>query len=98
MISHCANPACKLSFHYLRGGRLYRFELHSPSPPCVDVPNAICTLKPKHAVVFFWLCEQCCTKFSLRFEQHRGLTLIPASNATAVRRRAPVVAVGVGGV
>jgi len=30
MISHCANPRCTLPLHYLRGGCLYRFELHRP--------------------------------------------------------------------
>ena len=34
MISHCANPRCTLPFHYLRGGRLYRFDIISPSRPC----------------------------------------------------------------
>jgi hypothetical protein len=46
MISHCANPSCALPFHYLRGGRLYRFDITSPSTPRADVPNAICRLKP----------------------------------------------------
>jgi hypothetical protein len=45
MISHRANPRCTRPFHYLRG-RLYRFDITSPSTPCVDVPNAICSLKP----------------------------------------------------
>ncbi len=30
MISNCANPACNKPFHYLRGGRLYRFDAPLP--------------------------------------------------------------------
>ena len=52
MISHCASPRCTLPFHYLRGGRLYRFDITSPSRPCADVPNAVCTLTPSRATVF----------------------------------------------
>jgi hypothetical protein len=52
MISHCANPRCRLPLHYLRGGRLYRLDITSPSRPCADVPNAVCTLTPSRATVF----------------------------------------------
>ena len=53
MISHCANPRCTLPFHYLRGGRLYRLDSTSPSRPCADVPNAVCTLTPSRAPLYF---------------------------------------------
>ena len=76
MISHCANPACRAPLHYLRGGRLYRFELKSPAEPCHDVPNAICTGKPAHAAIFFWLCERCCSRFSLKFDSRLGVRLV----------------------
>lgn len=75
MISHCANPDCAVTFHYLRGGRLYRFEVKSPSAPCNDVPNAICSLKPSFATVYFWLCESCCSHLALRFNPSSGVTL-----------------------
>jgi hypothetical protein len=63
MISQCANPECRVPLHYLRGGRLYRFDVKSPVEPCHDVPNAICTSKPAQAAIFFWLCEECCSRF-----------------------------------
>lgn len=77
MISHCANPDCSVPFHYLRGGRLYRFEVRRPSEPCQDVPNAICSVKPYAATVFFWLCEKCCSKLTLKFTPESGVTLMP---------------------
>lgn len=93
MISHCANPDCKLPLHYLRGGRLYRFDIRQPSGPCSDVPNAICSMKPSHASVFFWLCEQCSLKFSLKFNSREGLALAPLTDVVRRRGGAPVVAV-----
>jgi len=91
MISHCANPDCKLPFHYLRGGRLYRFDVRSPSEPCQDVPNAICSLKPSAAAVYFWLCERCCAKFMLTFEPHTGVILHPLSSSGARIGEGPVI-------
>lgn len=93
MISHCANPACAMPFHYLRGGRLYRFELRAPSLPCTGVPNAICDAKPSHATVFFWLCEPCSRKFSLEFHIHEGAKLVPRKDMGEKYSRAPVVSV-----
>ena len=94
MISHCSNPDCKVPFHYLRGGRLYRFDIRHPSAPCNDVPNAVCSLKPSHAAVFFWLCEQCSLQFSVKFNSQEGLSLAPLVNAPRKRAGAPVVTPG----
>ncbi len=94
MISHCANPACGVPFHYLRGGRLYRFDLKSPNFPCNDVPNTICSLKPTQAVVFFWLCEHCSAIYSLRFDSRSGVTLVPRPHRSEFATTAPVVVVG----
>jgi len=93
VISHCANRACALPFHYLRGGRLYRFELKEPRTPCADVPNAICNSKPSHATVFFWLCEQCSVRYALRFNFQDGVRLVPLMNHPPKTDRAPVIAV-----
>ena len=92
MISHCASPDCKLPFHYLRGGRLYRFDIRHPSTPCSDVPNAICSMKPSHAAVFFWLCEQCSLKYSLKFNFRDGLALASLTESAKKPGTAPVVA------
>ena len=94
MISHCSNPVCKVPFHYLRGGRLYRFDIRHPSAPCKDVPNAVCSLKPSHPAVFFWLCQQCSLKFSVKFNLQGGLSLAPLVNAPRKRVGAPVVTPG----
>jgi hypothetical protein len=93
MISHCANPDCRRPFHYLRGGRLYRFDIRHPSSPCSDVPNAICNTKPSHAAVFFWLCEHCSSQYSLRFNIRTGISLIPPTDSARKLSTAPVIAV-----
>jgi hypothetical protein len=94
MISHCANPNCRTPLHYLRGGRLYRFDVKSPAEPCRDVPNAICANRPAHASVFFWLCEECCSRFSLQFDLHAGVTLLPERVPARRRLNTPLVVVG----
>lgn len=94
MISHCANPKCRAPLHYLRGGRLYRFDVKSPVEPCQDVPNAICTSKPARAAIFFWLCEECCTRFSLKFDLRLGVRLVSNRPAARALPRTPVVIAG----
>lgn len=90
MVSQCANPNCSVPFHYLRGGRLYRFEVRSPNLPCADVPNSICELKPKRATVYFWMCSKCSPKFALSFDPKRGIELTPLERARSVGK-APVI-------
>lgn len=77
MISHCANPECRLPFHYLKGGRLYRFDVRRPVEPCKDVPNAICEAKPSQASIYFWLCDSCSLEYTLQFSTHHGISIMP---------------------
>lgn len=77
MLSKCANPKCSASFRRLGSGRLFRFEVRSPSEPCRDVPHSVCSTKSGHASVFFWLCENCNLTNKLSFDSARGLTVAP---------------------
>lgn len=79
MLSKCANPTCSASFRRLGSGRLFRFEVRSPSEPCRDVPHSVCNTKSGHASVFFWLCENCKLTHTLSFDSARGLTVQPIS-------------------
>jgi hypothetical protein len=51
MVSNCANPKCAKPLHYLRDGRIFRF----------DVPDrtAIVNGKRTRHVEHFWLCGAC---------------------------------------
>lgn len=74
MVKTCANPVCDAPFHYWRGGRLFRCD--------VRTPDRIRQLKSARSSVFFWLCENCCSTMTLRFDQHTGLEVVPL-NRTA---------------
>lgn len=67
MISTCANLACKKPFHYLRGGRLYRFDAPCGRELSEDISNAVSSINSRRCAVFFWLCKDCSSRFSLRF-------------------------------
>jgi hypothetical protein len=65
----------------------------TPSTPCADVPNAICSLKPSRATVFSWLCDQCSSRCSLKLNFHDGISLVPLTTPKK-RSTAPMIAVG----
>lgn len=94
MISHCANPACNKPFHYLRGGRLYRFDTASPRGYSEDVSNAVCAITPTRVAVFFWLCRECCSKVSLEFNGEKVWVKPLQGGPGRGLVRAPVVAIG----
>lgn len=91
MITACANPACNRPFHYLRGGRLYRFDLRSPQFQGGEVHNAISGGGHDRTSLFFWLCKQCSASFSLRFEPDIGITVMPLVRRRGAWQREPVV-------
>jgi hypothetical protein len=70
MVSNCANPTCGRPFHYLRGGRLYSFELRS-----TEARSASGNPVRKRVTVYFWICEQCCDTLSLKFDPEHGVVL-----------------------
>ena len=77
MVKTCANPACAAPFRYWRGGKLFRCDLKTPSEPCLDVSDQVCELKPIRSSLFFWLCENCCSSLTLRFDLHTGPAIVP---------------------
>jgi hypothetical protein len=69
----CANPACPTAFHWMGGGKFFRFR---PDPISVneknktpDSPGGI------HGVRHFWLCELCSHVFTLVYDEKHGVTL-----------------------
>jgi len=71
MLPKCGNPTCSACFRRLGSGRLFRFEVRSPSEACRDVPHSVCNTKSGHASVFFWLCENCKLTHTLSFDSAR---------------------------
>ncbi|HEU5337235.1 MAG TPA: hypothetical protein VFU27_14790, partial [Terriglobales bacterium] len=75
MIAKCANPLCSNPFRYFGAGKLFPFELKNPSPPCKDVPNAVCVRRPHHHTIFFWLCRTCAGSLTLCFDPRTGVSV-----------------------
>lgn len=93
MISTCANPECRKPFHYLRGGRLYRFDAASPAAYPEDVSNAVCATNSRRCAVFFWLCRECSSRLSLKFNG-REVSVTPSNSPRRGTLKKSVVARG----
>ena len=78
MITSCANPTCNKPFHYLRGGRLYCFELR---------PGVLGASQRRRLAVYFWICEQCSDPLSLEFDTERGVLLRQSWEKKAAARQ-----------
>jgi hypothetical protein len=71
----CANPACPTGFHWLIGGKFFRFS----EPQCQDCRNRaeIESKTNHHCVKHFWLCEKCSNIFTLAYDDGKGVMLKP---------------------
>lgn len=77
MISKCANPSCGENFRHLDQGQLFAYEIRKMKEPSHDVPVVICEGGRGRTTVCFWLCAQCCARFTLQFSPRTGLRLLP---------------------
>jgi hypothetical protein len=69
----CANPACPTAFHWLGGGKFFRFR---PVEVAEGTdPSAQDALKNLHGVKHFWLCERCSHIFTLVHDARNGIVL-----------------------
>jgi hypothetical protein len=66
----CANPACPTAFHWLGGGKFFRFrpEQRGESSSADSPAN-------EHRVKHFWLCERCSHIFTLVYQNELGVLL-----------------------
>lgn len=69
----CANPACPTSFHWLQGGKFFRFSAENISE--CDARHMGGTGCKNHCVKHYWLCEKCSGVFSLAYEDGLGVML-----------------------
>jgi hypothetical protein len=69
----CANPACVTAFHWLEGGKFFRFRPESVASHSDD--KGAPTLLGIPGVEHYWLCERCSHVFTLTFEEGQGVTL-----------------------
>jgi hypothetical protein len=71
----CANLACPTAFHWIAGGRFFRFRPgEDTSTENRLEPNSSVT---HHGTRHYWLCERCFRMFTLVYESREGVVLKP---------------------
>jgi hypothetical protein len=77
MISKCANPACNARFLYLHEGKLFRVLRGAKEAP--HLQKGVDPTVRKHAqhVEFFWLCEECTAKMTIKYENGAEVVVKP---------------------
>lgn len=77
MISKCANPACSAHFLYLHEGKLFRVLRGTDEAlgPQMGVDPTM--RKRAQRVEFFWLCEKCSGKLTIRYKKGSGVIVTP---------------------
>jgi hypothetical protein len=69
----CANPACSTAFHWLEGGKFFRFR--SGDSAVNSSPRMTESASNLHGVKHFWLCEHCSHVFTLVHDGESGVVL-----------------------
>ncbi len=84
MLAKCANPSCSAPFHYMRDGKLFQIAADDRRlMPVNDLGTG--PKKPPRSVEFFWLCGDCCKKFTIRVDGIRGVHTVPLLSETLLR-------------
>ena len=66
----CANPACPSVFHWLGGGKFFRFR-----PESAAFHSNKGVLLGTSGVKHYWLCEHCSQVFTLAYDESQGAVL-----------------------
>jgi hypothetical protein len=69
----CANATCPTAFHWLGGGKFFRFRpglsAANANHPKDQTPSGL------HSVRHYWLCERCSHVFTLSYDESEGVML-----------------------
>ena len=69
----CANPGCPTAFHWLGGGKFFRFR---PDPAASRAKGQVTQSSPEtQGVKHYWLCERCSHMFFLAYDENQGVVL-----------------------
>ncbi len=77
MLSKCANPNCNARLHYLRSGKLFRFDVPVADANAKNGGVKQGVKKPAHRLEHFWLCGKCAASMTMKNEKNRGVIVIP---------------------
>jgi hypothetical protein len=69
----CANPACATAFHWLAGGKFFRFRPEPSVSQPKDKDGQPSAMTP--GVTHYWLCERCSQVFALIYDENQGVML-----------------------
>jgi hypothetical protein len=72
----CANPACPAAFHWLAGGKFFRFLPEGDTCPTENQYQKS-SVTGHHGIKHYWLCERCSGLFTLVYQQEQGVVLKP---------------------
>jgi len=69
----CANPACTVAFHWLAGGRFYRFQTGTltDSTKGTAAESSEVLAPAKH----YWLCESCVQGYTVNYRDDIGVVV-----------------------
>ncbi len=67
----CANPACPAAFHWLAGGKFFRFRMSGVEEATADAAGH------SHHVKHYWLCDHCAQIYFLSYEEPQGVVVRP---------------------
>jgi hypothetical protein len=71
----CANPSCPVAFHWLAGGRFFRFRPGDDLPRMNSVSATVAPPASTRRAKHYWLCEQCASIFTLAHKPGQGVLL-----------------------
>lgn len=83
MISKCANPDCSAHFLYLHQGKLFRVLSGTDSAPERQMGVDPSVRKHAQRVEFFWLCPECASRLTVKYEKGSGIVVQPLEVARA---------------
>jgi hypothetical protein len=86
MLSKCANPECLATFLYFHLGKLFRLETESGTERRRLLGGDSGKQKALRRVEFYWLCESCAKKMTLKFEKGVGVSVQPHAVAEQVEQ------------
>jgi hypothetical protein len=69
----CANPACPTAFHWLGGGKFFRFRPESEAEQTNS--KALQVAANLHGVTHYWLCDRCARVLSLLYDKNLGVVV-----------------------
>jgi hypothetical protein len=81
MVSKCANPDCSASFRYVHNGKLFRVETSGGQDRRRAMGRDEELNKPLRRLEFYWLCDECATRFTLVHDKESGVTVRAADYA-----------------